>query len=185
MAKRKPKKLPAILHLDTADRLLRATGTERDRLLLMLARYMGLRVSELTKLQIPHLDFRRKLLMVREGKGGKDRCLPIPSFLVGPLRGWVAGRRAGPVFPSPRGGHLTTRAVQKMVKRVAVAAGLDDATAPRKYHPHGLRHVFASERVAKGVDLEALRDLMGHSSIATTSIYTHATPERLRECMEL
>src|SRR5262245_50585922 len=89
--KRRPKKLPYIPTPEELEKLVRATSTQRDRLLLMVMFYMGLRVSEACKLQVGHLDFGRKRLEVREGKGCKDRVLPIPKWLVGPLRGLVAG----------------------------------------------------------------------------------------------
>lgn len=152
--------------------------------MLMCMRYLGLRVSEITKLRAEHLDFGRKILMVREGKGKKDRALPIPKFLAGPLRGWLASKREGHVFPSPRGGQLTVRAVQLLMKRLAVAAGLRAPLEPRRCTPHKLRHAFCSERIARGVDIAAVRDLMGHSSIAVTDRYTHTTPERLREAID-
>lgn len=177
---RKPKKLPTFLQAGTPEQLLRGTTRERDRLLLMVAVYMGLRVSELCKLQIPHLDFERAMLMVREGKGCKDRAIPIPSRLIGPLRGWIGARAEGFVFPSPRGGGaLTTRAVQLLVKRVAAAAKLPDAAKSRKYHPHALRHVFASRALDSGANINELKELLGHSSISTTQIYLHADASRL------
>lgn len=179
------KKLPTFLMDDEPEKLLRATTRERDRLLLMTGLYLGLRVSELVKLQVEHIDFRRRLLMVREGKGAKDRALPIPSRLVGPLRGWIGGRQEGFVFPSPRGGRLTTRAVQKLVKRIAVAAGLKDALKARRVTPHRLRHCFASRMLERGADINAVKEAMGHSSVAVTSIYLHTSPEHLRQSMEI
>jgi len=183
--RRTPRKLPTIPDFGDLDKILRATKHERDRLMLMLARFMGLRVSEIVKLEAAHLDFTGRFLAVRQGKGNKDRILPLPKFLVGPLRGWLGPRRDGFVFPSPRGGRLTTRAVQYLIKRLARAAGLVDADKPRMLTPHKFRHFFASDKCEKGVDLRALQDLLGHASLATTQTYLHVRPERLRECMEM
>ena len=180
-----PRKLPALLKENEPERLLSGTARERDRVMLMCCLYLGLRVGELVALQVEHLDFRRRLLTVREGKGAKDRCIPIPARFVGPLRAWVGKRQTGYVFPSPRGGSLTTRAVQKLIKRVAERAGLPDARAPRKYHPHALRHTFATRMLERGGTIMDVRDALGHSSIVTTQIYVHATPEHLRESMEI
>lgn len=180
-----PSKLPAFLHGDEPERLLAATTRERDRLLLMTGLYLGLRVSELVKLEVPHLDFRRRLLFVREGKGGKDRCLPIPKVILGPLRGWVGKRQAGPLFPSPRGGKLTTRAVQLLIKRVAAKAGLRAAKEYRRVTPHKLRHAFATRMLERGADIAAVQAALGHASITTTAVYLHCSPERLREAMEI
>ena len=138
------KHLPNFLLADEPERLLRATGRQRDRLIFMLMLYMGLRVSETVKLDCSHLDLKRRILWCRRAKGDKDRCLPVPSILLGPLRSWVRSRKKGPVFPSPRGGMLTTRAVQLIVKRMAVKADLPDPLEPRKYHPHAFRHIAAS-----------------------------------------
>lgn len=184
-AKRRAKKLPYIPPSDELERIVRATTRERDRLMLMLGLYAGLRVSEITKLTVRDLDFSRHLLAVREGKGCKDRVLPIPQFLQAPLRGWVGARRSGPLFPSPQGGgHLTTRAVQYLVKRLAAKAGLEGAAEPRRYHPHALRHGFATERLRRKVNPVVIQKMLGHSNLATTMVYLHVMPEDLREGMD-
>jgi integrase/recombinase XerD len=182
-----PRKLPQFLADDEPERLMRAARRERDRLLVMVLTYFGLRCAELTGLRVEHLDFGRRLLWVRGGKGGKDRCLPIPRRLVGPLRGWVGIRPpAAYVFPSRQGGgRMTTRAVQYLIKRLARAAGLPSWNAPRRFHPHALRHCFASRMLERCADLITVRDALGHASVATTQIYTHVTGERLRQAMEI
>jgi site-specific recombinase XerD len=169
------------------EKILRATTRERDRLMLLLARFVGLRVSEITKLDVSHLSFRKghEVLAVVQGKGCKDRNLPLPSFLVGPLRGWIGPRKSGPVFESPRGGQLTTRAVQYLIKRLAKRAGLADWNKPRLLTPHKFRHAFASGKVENGVDLLAVKEMLGHASLATTQVYLHTTPEHLRKMMEV
>jgi integrase/recombinase XerD len=182
----KPKPLPVFLGADEPEAILRATTTRRDRVLLMTALYMGLRVGELCSLQVPRLDFAGAQLWVREGKGQKDRCLPIPRKLLGPLRGWVGTRTEGYVFPSRQGGgRMTERAVQLLVKRLAVKAGLRAATEPRRCTPHKFRHAFASRMLDRGSDIVAVRDALGHASVATTQIYTHVSNERLRAEMEV
>jgi integrase/recombinase XerD len=185
MAQRKAKKLPKFLQANEPEALLRATTRERDRLLLMTMPYLGLRNSEVCKLQVEDVDFQRKLLSVREGKGCKDRTLPLPARFIGPLRGWIGARMTGYVFPSPRGGRLTSRAVQLLVKRLAARAGLRDAGKVRKYHPHAFRHVFASRMLERGATLVEVKEALGHSSIGTTSIYLHANPDHLRAAMEI
>lgn len=185
MAYRKSKKLPSIPPFEEIEQLIRATTRQRDRLLLMLGAYMGLRVSELTKLDVPDLDFRRKQLFLHEAKGGKDAVLPIPGFLVGPLRGFVGSRRSGPVFRSRKGNaRLTSRAIQHLVKRTAQAANLVDAGKARKYYPHVLRHSFCTERIRRGVPLPHVQRLMRHNDIQTTMRYTHVVPEDLRNAIE-
>jgi integrase/recombinase XerD len=179
------KRLPTFLTEQETDAILGATWRERDRVMMLVMRYMGLRVSEVVKLRIEHIDFRARILNVRDAKGGKDRVLPIPKDILGPLRGWAGNRPDGFMFPSPRGGQLSVRAVQLLLKKLAIKAKLRAATEPRRVTPHKLRHAFCSGKIAKGVDIAVVRDLMGHSSIAVTDVYAHTTPERLREAMEL
>ncbi len=179
------RKLPRFLGRDEPEVLLRATHRERDRVLLMTLLYLGLRVAECCALRVEDLDFPRRVCWVRQGKGAKDRVLPIPTRFVGPLRGWVGGRTTGYVFPSSWGGRLSTRAVQKLMKRTAEAAGLAGAEEPRQYTPHKLRHAMATRMVERGADPFAVKDALGHSSIATTQIYIHTDANRLRAQMEV
>jgi integrase/recombinase XerD len=185
MPKRKPYKLPAVPPWEEVEQLLRATRRQRDRLLLMLAAFMGLRNSELCNLDVPHLDFRRRLLRVEQGKNAKDAILPLPAFIIGPLRGFVGTRRDGPLFMSRKGdARLTPRAVQHLVKRTAAAAGLADPGKPRKYYPHVLRHAFCTEKIRRRVPLPYVQRLMRHDNIQTTMRYTHIVPEDLRDAIE-
>jgi integrase/recombinase XerD len=184
MAKRKPKKLPHIPPDAELRRIIAASSTQRDRLVLLLMYMAGLRVADVCRLELPDLDFATRMLFIREGKGGKDAYLPIPRHLFNDLRAWCASRHSGPVFPSPRGGRLTTRAVQLLVKRCAIAAGLFGATEPRRYHPHSFRHGFATGMMRKKTPMPVIQKAMRHESITTTAIYMHASPEDLREAME-
>ena len=136
MAQRKPKRLPTFLADREPEALLRGTTRQRDRLLGLTMLYAGPRVSELCHLQVEDMDFARGWLFVREGKGRKDRVLPLSRKIAGPLRGWIGARTTGPVFESSHGGELTPRAVQLMVKRWALAAGLMRAKEVRRFTPH-------------------------------------------------
>ena len=134
--KRRAKKLPYIPHDDDVRRIIEQATTQRDRLILLSMYMVGLRVSEVVKLEVQHLDFKRQQLFLYQAKGGKDAYLPIPRHLAGPLRGFVAGRADGPVFVSRKGGRLKTRAVQLLVKKYAAKAGLAGAKEERRYTPH-------------------------------------------------
>ena len=183
--RRKYKKLPTIPPWKEVESILRATGRERDRLVLMLAAFLGLRVSEITKLEVPNLDFGRSVLWVRDSKGGADRAIPIPKFLRGPLRGWIGSRQSGPLFPSRKGGgHLTTRALQHLIKRIAGIAKLPESGRPRKYHMHVLRHAAACRWLEGGATIYEVKELLGHSSVAVTERYLHTVPERLAEVVD-
>jgi integrase/recombinase XerD len=179
------RRFPRFLADDEPEKLLRATTRERDRVLLLLALYCGLRCSEITKLRVADLDFQRRLLFVREGKGRKDRTLPIPKKIVGPLRGWIGARTEEFVFPSREGGGpLTNRAVQLLFKKLATAAGLPGALDPRRVTPHKFRHAYASRLLESGAAIHEVRDLLGHSSLAVTDLYSHATAHRLAQAVE-
>lgn len=180
-----PKRLPNFFRDGEAEQLIGAADTERDRLAFMLMWLLGLRVSEVTGLRVEHLDFRRRTLWVRRSKMDRDRCLPIPAHLCGPLRGWVGGRREGYVFPGRSGGRLTTRALQKAVKRLAERAKLPGATRPRRFHCHALRHTAASQWLESGASLAEVQRLLGHSDLATSAIYLHClSDDRLRQAVD-
>lgn len=183
MPARKPRKLPQVLAENEPELIVEAASTQRERLMLLLMLVCGLRVSEVARLRVDHLDFRRRAMWVRESKNKRDRLIPLPRHLVGPLRGYVGARRDGPVFVSPRGGHYTKRALQKMLKRCAVAAGISDAMTPR-VRCHALRHVFCVRLLEAGVPIHEVRDLMGHSDLTSTNEYANTSPERLRDAIE-
>jgi integrase/recombinase XerD len=180
--RRRKKRLPKFIPPDEAERLAAAAGDRAlDRILVLCGLFLGLRVSELCELRVEDIELERRLAMVRGGKGDKDRNLPIAARLVGSLREWIGGRRDGWLFPSPREPrqHVSVRYVQVMVKRAALAAGVT-----RKVTPHILRHSFATNLLHKGADLREVQELLGHSSVATTEIYTHVMPDRLRGAVD-
>jgi integrase/recombinase XerD len=188
MAARKPKKLPVFLDDDEPEKLLAATETYRDRLLLLVLLRCGLRNSELRHLRVEHLDFAGRRLWVREGKGARDRCLPIPKDLTRPLRGWLAGRKSGYVFPSPRCRDnempLSARMLQMLFKRLAVKAALPRALEPRRVRPHAFRHTSISRLLDSGANVHVVRDFAGHSSLATTDTYSHTNMRQLAEAVD-
>ena len=180
-----PRRLPTFLRPTELDRLLAAAEKPRDRLILSIGLYLGLRVSEITKLRIEQVDLERACVFVSLGKGQKDRYVPIPAKLLPQLTEWIGEKKEGVLLPSPRGGGpLSTRMVQRMIKRVAAKAGIVDAGKPRAVSPHKLRHEFASRLMRTVADLMTIKDLLGHSSIATTQIYLHTDPDRLRDAVE-
>jgi integrase len=179
------KRLPIFLRPAEQARLLAAIESERDRLIVLLGIRLGLRVSEICKLRVEHLGFEdegHESLLVYKGKGDKDRLLPIPSTLIQPLRAWIGERRDGWVFESPYkpGSHLTTRAVQYLIPKLAASADI----ARARITPHKLRHTFATNRRRRGVDLFVIKELMGHARIETTAIYLHADTDELKDAVE-
>jgi integrase/recombinase XerD len=156
----------------------RQAAARRNRLMILVALYTGVRVSELVGLRAEHLDLDGGQALIYQGKGSKDRYVPVDNVLVTELRAWLNGRRAGYVFPSPAGTMLTTRAVQKMTRRLAIRAKLI-----KKLTPHKLRHSFASRLIQRGVDIATVRDILGHASIQTTQVYLHADASRFKSAV--
>lgn len=160
----------------------------RDVAILELLYSSGLRVSELVALDLGGIDTSQRTVRVL-GKGAKERIIPVGAPALQALQRWeTAGRpvlaadsaRAGrALFLGVRGGRIGDRAVRTIVDRFAARAGI-----PRHISPHTLRHSAATHLVEGGADLRSVQDFLGHSSLATTQIYTHVSAERLRATVE-
>jgi integrase/recombinase XerC len=176
-APRAAKRLPEALSPDDAVRLVQLAGDTaaglRDRALFELAYSCGLRVSELTGLDLGAVDLRAGEVRVT-GKGAKTRIVPVGRHAVAAVKAWLAAREslAAPgepaLFLGARGKRLGPREVQRRIKLRAAAAGID-----RSVHPHMLRHSFASHVLQSSGDLRAVQEMLGHASIASTQVYTH------------
>ena len=177
---RRAKKLPSVLRPRELGVILEHAQDEAERMMLRLMGEQGLRVSEVCKLRVEDIDLDARTLLVVEGKGSKDRLLPIAKLLYGELAAFIGSRLSGPLFPSPRGGHYTTRAL-----RYRVDALKHRARFGKRLTPHTFRHSFATDLVERGANLEAVRQLMGHESIATTQIYLHLSTTATREAIDL
>ena len=169
--------LPETLSPDQAVRLVSvedATPTgARDRALFELAYSCGLRVSELTGLDLAHVDRDSGEVRVT-GKGAKTRIVPVGGPALEALAAWlllrakVARPGEAAIFVGRSGRRLSPREVQKSIKRRALLAGLEVDV-----HPHMLRHSFASHVLQSSGDLRAVQEMLGHASIASTQVYTH------------
>ncbi|MSQ08959.1 MAG: tyrosine recombinase [Dehalococcoidia bacterium] len=182
------RRLPEIVSVEDIGRLLSIPDTQkpagvRDRALLELIYAAGLRVSETAALDVAGVDIGAREARVT-GKGSKTRITlvgkPAAEWLgryVSDVRPLWATRRSGDAFfLNQSGGRLSVRSMQETVKRCAVAAGLDPA-----FHTHTLRHSFATHMLDGGADLRVVQDLLGHSSPATTQIYTHVSAAQARK----
>jgi integrase/recombinase XerC len=164
----------------------------RDRALLELLYAAGLRVSELTGLNLADMDRREKMLRVR-GKGNKERIVPYGGKAQEALEAYwpvreqlllqssAGSRRRGPanseaIFLNYAGRRLTQRSVGRIVKKYVRLANIN-----WDLHPHSLRHAFATHLLADGADLRAIQELLGHQSLSTTQKYTHASIRQLME----
>jgi len=167
---KRPRKLPTVLAPDEVSRLFDAAAEGRDRVLLRTAYALGLRVSELVALRLGDIDAARGLVVVRHGKGAKDRLVPLSARLLAELRDYWQDRRPRPwLFPGGRRGrHLTAAGVQRAVQRAAVRAGLT-----KRVSPHTLRHSYATHLLEAGCDLLVIQRLLGHKDLKTTARYLH------------
>jgi integrase/recombinase XerC len=181
------KRLPQVLTEGATQQLVEAEcaigspALFRDRAILEVLYSSGLRVSELTGLCLRDIDEELGMVMVRSGKGNKDRLVPIGEPALDALKAWrvampVAWSSAGPVITNLRGGRLTPRSVQNIISNRLMTAGLESPITP-----HGLRHCFATHLLNAGADLRSIQEMLGHSSLATTQRYTHVSVRHLRE----
>jgi integrase/recombinase XerC len=187
---RQDKKLPHFLSVEAILRLLDAPDANdpmglRDRAILETLYSAGLRVSELTGLNVDDLDLHDGVATVR-GKGRKERLVLLGPHALEALKRWLANREeigagknkegAVPVFLNKNGTRLTSRSVGRLLEKYLRATGLDPRTSP-----HSLRHSFATHMLDKGADIRSVQELLGHRSLATTQIYTHLTTQRLQD----
>ena len=186
-APRLPLVLPKFLSEQEVDALLAAVAQLPGRAALARAALeilyaTGLRVSELLSLSRSALSGDASVLLIR-GKGGKERIVPLSDAAKQAAAELVAvlPKGARHLFPGRDSRRaLTRQAFFLLLRRVALAAGLD----PARVSPHVLRHSFASHLLARGADLRSLQLLLGHADIATTQIYTHVLAERLQRLVE-
>jgi integrase/recombinase XerD len=184
---RQPMRVPKTLSEAQVEALLAAPDVAvplglRDRAMLELLYASGLRVSELVTIKTVQVGLAEGALRVT-GKGGKERLVPFGEEAHGWLTRYLAeargaildGQASDALFVTARGGAMTRQMFWKLVKRHALAAGIDTPLSP-----HTLRHAFATHLLNHGADLRAVQMLLGHADISTTTIYTHVARERLR-----
>jgi integrase/recombinase XerC len=198
-APRKEQTLPAHLAGDEMDRLLAAADVStaagrRDQAILELFYASGLRLSELVDLDLTDVNLSSRIVRVR-GKGGKERLVPFNRSAADAIRAMTTDRSAvpapptrgsgrgsahartrHPLFLNHRGGRLTTRSVDRIVRRY-----VREAAIARGISPHALRHTFATHLLQSGADLRAIQELLGHARISTTQRYTHLDIGRLMD----
>ena len=181
---KKEKKVPFHLDIDEVTTLVTAPGgtdllSLRDRAILETLYSSGLRVSELTGLDVGGVDLEQGLVRVL-GKGGKERIVPLGSHAASALSDYLAARNQppldAPLMLNARGGRLTSRSVGRIVDRHILKLA-----AMKKVSPHTLRHTFATHLLEGGADLRAIQELLGHASLSTTQKYTHVSIDRLME----
>ncbi|MEY3133527.1 MAG: hypothetical protein RIT49_185 [Actinomycetota bacterium] len=187
------KRLPKALSIDQVMRIVNFAGTDsitaRDKAVVELLYSTGARVSEIIDLNLNDIDsFSNSEGLITtvklRGKGGKERVVPIGSFAVTAVNDYLARSRPTlskvttqkSLFLNQRGGRLTRQSAWNIVAKAAQRAGLKDQVTP-----HSLRHSFATHLLDGGADIRVVQELLGHSSVTTTQIYTLITIDRLRE----
>jgi site-specific recombinase XerD len=153
---------------------------ERDKLMLAVFAFAGLRHNELLGLDWDDVDFERRLLHVRKAKGGRQRKVPIHPALVPLFLDYLAIRGADPepaLFIGVQGGRLNSTQLKQVFRRYVDAAGVGER---KRVTPHTLRHVFASELLDAGANLRQIQELLGHKHLDSTQRYVHVTAHGLR-----
>lgn len=181
---KRPRFLPSVLAPDEVLRLLNAASPGRDRLLLQVAYGCGLRISELLHLQVPDIDSARMVLIIRQGKGRKDRLVPLAPRLLDELRAyWRQYRPATWLFPGGNGKSQQPLS-QPYVQRLCQSL-VEQIDLRKRCTMHTLRHSYATHLLEAGVDILTLQALLGHRSLHTTAHYLHVSTRRLRQTPSL
>lgn len=168
---RKSKSLPKYLTMQEIKKIIDATENLKHACIIKLLYGCGLRLSELLNLKITDVDSASMLILIRNGKGNKDRAVMLPPSLLNGMRTYV--KRYKPkeyLIEGQTGGKYSPKSVQTIVKSAAQKAGIK-----KKVTPHILRHSFATHLLENGTDVRYIQELLGHQSVKTTEIYTHVT----------
>jgi integrase/recombinase XerD len=168
---KRPQRIPGLLTCAAVAAIVAACDNARYRAMLLVCYGCGLRLSEVLALRVSDIDGERRLLRITQGKGAKDRLVPLSPTLLEELRAdWRLYRPTEWLFAG-RNGQLSPTALQKAYTQAKRAAGV---TTPGGIH--GLRHAYATHQLAAGLPVERLQRLMGHTSIHTTLRYVHWRP---------
>ncbi|MFC0264950.1 tyrosine recombinase XerC [Alloscardovia macacae] len=182
-------RLPVVLSENQAEKLVEVSSQDhnvlalRDHAMVELLYATGMRVAELTALNVTDIDFSQHMVKVT-GKGNKQRVVPVGAPAMRALAEWMRSGRGAllaegeettpAVFLGARGGRINQRVVRRVVHESAAVAGVPDVA------PHALRHSAATHMLDGGADLREVQDMLGHSSLSTTQRYTHVSLEQLR-----
>src|SRR3989344_3366130 len=175
---RKEQRIPSVLSKEEVIRLIDSIPNKKSNLMISLIYAIGLRVSELVNLKVSDLDFGGQTGYLRQAKGNKDRTFNIPESLFKSLKEQAEKQKEKNqeyLFTGLKG-KLTTRNIQKMVQKAAKKSGIG-----KEIHPHTLRHSFATHLLENGTDVRYIQQLLGHSSLDTTQIYTHVSREQIKK----
>ncbi len=172
-----PKHIPVVLTKEEVKRLIDFAGSYKSRIMIQFLYSSGLRLSEFINLKINDLELKEKIGWVRRGKGSKDRMFLLSDTIIKELEKYMLTLDPDEkyLFPGIEG-HISARNVQKIIENATEKAGLR-----KKVHPHMLRHCFATHLLEAGVDIRKIQELLGHSSLSTTELYTHVSMQQLKK----
>ena len=174
---KKETKIPTTLTKQEIKLLLSKIKNQKSNLMVSLIYAAGLRVSELTNLKITDLNMQEKIAHIRQSKGNKDRIFNIPEFLYDSLKYQIEFQNSKnqKYLFSGRSEKISPRNIQKIISTASKRANIVGV------HTHTLRHSFATHLLEDGVDIRKIQELLGHSNLATTQIYTHISNKELKK----
>lgn len=170
---KREKKLPVVLAKKEIENMILSTKNLNHCLIIQIGYAAGLRVSEIVNLRWMDIDLKRNVIHIKAAKGNKDRIVMLSSKVKKGLKS-LASVNEGYVFKTIRGKKYSLRTIEKIVENAAKKAGIK-----KKVTPHTLRHSFATHLLENGTDIRYIRDLLGHSDIKTTLIYTKVSNKNI------
>ena len=182
-------KVPTYLSLEEVSKLLDIKidneFSARDKAILELLYSSGIRISELTSMELSNIDIDECLIRIM-GKGSKERIIPLGDYAINALKDYINNYRdklnkknSSYVFLNNRGGTLSRQFIFKTIKNECIKKGIKKSVSP-----HTLRHTFATHLLKNGADLRIIQELLGHENISTTQIYTHLSNDKLKSDYE-
>jgi integrase/recombinase XerD len=168
---------PAVLSKEEVKSLIEACVNDKSRLLIQFLYSSGLRVSECLNIRVEDIDFNEKICFVKQGKGKKNRATVLAENLAEHLKDYFEREEltSGLIFRNKEGKALGVRNAQKIVSKAGKRAGIKKIVTP-----HKLRHSFATHLLDSGVSIRVIQELLGHSNLQTTQIYTRVSMEHIR-----
>jgi len=176
-----PRRLPQILRLDEVTQLINAAQSLSHRTMLMVLYSTGMRNAELRHLQVKDIDSRRMLIHIQQGKGGRDRYVPLSATLLETLRAYYRWMRPKIwLFPGIVAGWRADRPITPKVLWEACVVAARRAALGKRVSPHLLRHAYATHLLEGGADLRTIQLLLGHVSLRHTALYLHLSQRHLQ-----
>lgn len=175
---KKGKKLPTVLSIEEVKALIKATPPGRDRLIVEFLYSSGVRVSEAVSMKTSNLNLKERIASVRGGKGNKDRIIILSHNWITDLKRYLKKKKVPTdfVFSKKNGKPLSSDTIQRIIREASHKAGI-----PKNITPHSLRHSFATHLLDAGENIRKIQELLGHSNLNTTQIYTKVSVEGLKK----